>query len=206
MAQFYADRGRRVSRRSAVEYRKEIDIEECEEVYPPLEDTFLLLEALAVTPGERALEMGCGTGLISCHLAAAGAVLTAADVNPRAVRCTRANLTRNGLPGEVVESDLFANVPGSFDLIVFNPPYLSVEEDGLLEKAWAGGKEGVDVLVPFLTGARERLEPGGRIVLLLSSEMGQGALDDALRSFSRRRLGSRRYFFEELWVEELRPL
>jgi len=114
-------------------------------------------------------------------------------------------LRRNGLPGQVVRSDLFANVPGSFDLIVFNPPYLSVEEEGLLEKAWAGGEKGVDVLVPFLAGARERLTAGGRIVLLLSSEMDREALDDALWGFSRRRLGSRRYFFEELWVEELRP-
>jgi release factor glutamine methyltransferase len=188
-----------------VEYRKEIDIEECEEVYPPKEDTFLLLGVLDVIPGERVLEMGCGTGLVSCHLAAGGGVLTAADINPKAVECTRANLRRNGLPGEVVESDLFADVLGRFDLIVFNPPYLSVEEDGPLEKAWAGGKEGVDVLIPFLAGARERLNPGGRIVLLLSSEMGRSALDNALEGFSRRHLGSRHYFFEDLWVEELVP-
>lgn len=189
-----------------MEYRKDIDIEECAEVYPPMEDTFLLLGVLDVGRGERVLEMGCGTGLISCHLAAAGGVLTAADVNPKAVSCTRANLERNGLPGEVVESDLFARVPGRFGLVVFNPPYLSVEEDGLLERAWAGGQEGVDVIVPFLAGAREHLAPGGRIVLLLSSEMERSALDRALSTFSRRRLGSRHYFYEELWVEELVPL
>lgn len=183
----------------------DIDIRECGEVYPPSEDTFLLLDVLDTVPGERVLEMGCGTGLISCHLAAGGAALTAADVNPKAAECTRANLRRNGLPGQVVESDLFANVPGCFDLIVFNPPYLSVEEEGLLEKAWAGGKEGVDVLIPFLAGARGHLSPDGRIVLLLSSEMAREALDGALEGFSRRRLGSRRYFFEELWVEELVP-
>ncbi|MDW5563988.1 MAG: HemK2/MTQ2 family protein methyltransferase [Methanomassiliicoccus sp.] len=187
-------------------YQKEIDIEECEDVYPPMEDTFLLLGEVEIAPGTRALEMGCGTGLISCHLAAEGAVLTAADVNPRAVECTRANLGRNNLPGEVVESDLFSEVAGTFDLMVFNPPYLSVEEEGLLERAWAGGKEGVDVLVPFLEGARPRLRPGGRIVLLLSSEMERPALDKTLNSFTRRRLGSRRYFYEELWVEELVPL
>jgi release factor glutamine methyltransferase len=156
-----------------------------------------------VTLGEQVLEMGCGTGLISCHLAAAGCVLVAADVNPRAVECTRENLRRNGLPGEVVESDLFAAVQGRFDLIVFNPPYLSVDEDGVLEKAWAGGEKGVDVLLPFLSGAVGHLNVGGRIVLLLSSEMDRGALDAALSRFGRHTLASRRYFFEELWVEEL---
>jgi len=188
-----------------VRYRKEIDIEECEGVYPPKEDTFLLLEALEVRPGARVLEMGCGTGLISCHIAACGAILTAADVNPRAVACTCANLRRNGLPGEVLESDLFSAVEGKFDIIAFNPPYLPVVEYGPLEKAWAGGKEGVDVVIPFLAGATEHLDDEGRILLLLSTEMGQAAVDDALRMFSRHRLRSRHYFFEELWVEELMP-
>ncbi len=187
-----------------MEYRREIDIEECELVYPPKEDTFLLLEHLAVVPGERVLEMGCGTGLLSCHISAAGGLLTAADVNPHAVRCTRDNLHRNRLAGEVVESDLFQNVPGRFDLMVFNPPYLAAEEEGVLERSWAGGRTGLDVLSPFLQGAGEHLRPGGRILLLLSSEMDAPGLDALLSGFAHRRLGSRHYFFEELWVEELR--
>jgi release factor glutamine methyltransferase len=188
-----------------MEYLKEIDIVECGLVYPPMEDTFLLLASLNVVPGERALEMGCGTGLVSCHLARAGARLTAVDVNPRAVSCTRDNLKRNGLTGTVVETDLFQNAAGRFDLLVFNPPYLAAEEKGLLEKAWAGGRTGLDVVRPFLEQAPAHLEREGRIVLLLSSEMDREGLDRLLAPFSRTRLGSRHYFFEELWVEELRP-
>lgn len=191
--------------REEMDYLREIGIEECNLVYPPKEDTFLLLEGLTALPGERALEMGCGTGLISCHLSAAGCALTATDVNPRAVECTRANLKRNGLHGEVVHSDLFDRVVGEYDLIVFNPPYLAAEDEGLLEAAWSGGREGVDVLGPFLQTAGYRLRPAGRIVVLLSSEMRRESLDRLLERFSRRQLVSRRYFFEELWVEELRP-
>jgi release factor glutamine methyltransferase len=188
-----------------MDYRREIDIEECDLVYPPMEDTFLLLETLTALPGERALEMGCGTGLISCHLSAAGCALTAVDVNLRAVDCTRANLRRNGLHGEVVHSDLFDGVDGEYDIIVFNPPYLAAEDEGILEQAWSGGREGLEVLGSFLQVARHRLRPGGRIIVLLSSEMHREALDQLLDRFYRRRLASRRYFFEELWVEELRP-
>ncbi len=187
-----------------MDYRKEIDIWECELVYPPKEDTFLLLECLTLMPGEKVLEMGCGTGLISCHIAASGGVLTAADINPWAVECTRKNLQRNRLEGRVVESDLFTNVREAFDLLVFNPPYLAAEDEGMLEKAWAGGATGLDVLEPFLESAEEHLLPGGRILLLLSSEMEPGGLEGLLSKFSHRRLGSRRYFFEELWVEELK--
>jgi release factor glutamine methyltransferase len=178
---------------------------ECELVYPPLEDTFLLLETIQPVPGERALEMGCGTGLVSCHLAKAGADLTAGDINPKAVECTKRNLERNGLRGVVMLTDLFQRIEGSFDLIVFNPPYLAAEETGALEAAWAGGREGLDVLAPFLTQAVPRLNEGGRVVVLLSSEMNKETLNALLAPLERTKLGSRRYFFEELWVEELRP-
>jgi len=187
-------------------YRSDLAIEECTDVYPPKEDTFLLLECLDVAAGQRVLEMGCGTGLISCHIAAAGGALTAADINTHAVECTRKNLDRNRLPGEVIESDLFRNVPDSFDLIVFNPPYLAVEETGTLERAWAGGKEGLDVIDPFIKQVPDHLRPKGSLLILLSSEMDRTGLDSMLSSFSRRQLGSRHYFFEDLWVEELRPL
>jgi release factor glutamine methyltransferase len=61
------------------------------------------------------------------------------------------------------------------------------------------------VVRPFLEAAPAHLRPGGRLVLLLSSEMDSRGLERLVAPFSRARLGSRRYFFEELWVEELRP-
>ncbi|KQM11602.1 hypothetical protein AOA80_07300 [Methanomassiliicoccales archaeon RumEn M1] len=186
-------------------YRRELDIVECQEVYPPSEDTFLLLDALEVGEGETVLEMGPGTGLITCHLAACASSVIAADLNPLAVRCTEANLRRNGLPGEVRESDLFSNVPERFDVIVFNPPYCPGTDDDRLALAWAGGPDGVEVTARFLAEAPRHLDPGGRVVLLLSTEMEASALRTSLSPFRRVELKRRRLFFEELWVEELRP-
>ncbi|WP_276968596.1 methyltransferase domain-containing protein, partial [Metallibacterium scheffleri] len=52
----------------------------CPGVYPPSEDTYLLLESL--TPGKKVLEIGCGSGLLSVYCAALGSEVTAVDINP----------------------------------------------------------------------------------------------------------------------------
>jgi release factor glutamine methyltransferase len=183
-----------------------IEVNECESVYPPREDTYLLIECVEPVAGQRVLEMGCGSGLLSLHCAKMGASVVAVDINQKAVDCTRANLERNHLRAKVDRSDLFSNVVDRFDLILFNPPYLVGDEEGDLERSWAGGKDGVQILERFLREAPDRLDPGGRIVVLLSSMMMEEPLARTLAAFDRRRLGSKRLFFEELWVEELIPM
>ena len=180
-------------------------IDECEKVYPPREDTFLLAECIEPEAGQRILEMGCGSGLISVHCAKLGAIVVAADINQKAVACSLANLQRNHLQADVRASDLFSNVEGKFELILFNPPYLVGAEEGDLERSWAGGKDGVQILERFLHDAPDHLLEGGRIVVLLSTMMEQEPLANVLAPFKRHRLGSKRLFFEELWVEELSP-
>ncbi len=187
-----------------MKYDPDVKIEECSEVYPPMEDTFLLLESAEVTPGQRVLEMGSGSGLISVHLARAGAQMTAADANPKAVECTRANAARNGVEVSTLVSDLFSNVRDRFDLILFNPPYLAVDEEGDLEKAWSGGESGVEILSRFLSEAPPFLSRNGSILLLVSSEMEESALDLLLSEYQVEQVASRRFFFEELRVLRLR--
>ena len=47
------------------------------------------------------------------------------DRDPAAAQAARDNLARNGLPGEIWTGDWGAVpfVPGSFDLVISNPPY-----------------------------------------------------------------------------------
>jgi release factor glutamine methyltransferase len=180
-----------------------IIIKECEGVYPPREDSHLLLDCLDVRKGERVLEMGCGSGIISLHCAKAGALVTAVDINPKAVSCTKMNAQSNRLEVEVLLSDLLLDVQGSFDTLVFNPPYLPSEEKGEIEASWAGGEDGVRVLERFLREAPSHMNRGGNVVVLLSSLMRDASLSCVLSSFRRRRLGQSKLFFEELWVEEL---
>jgi release factor glutamine methyltransferase len=180
---------------------------ESSEVYSPSDDSFLLLKVTEVSPGERFLEIGCGSGLVSLHAAKAGATVTAADINPHAVECTKKNAVGNNLRIEVIRSDLFEKVDGCFDVIIFNPPYLPEEtrSTSWIEKSWSGGEEGSEVAVRFLEEAWRHLSPGGRIYVILSSIGGfTSALKAAKPRYDAEMLEEKHMFFESVYAYRLR--
>ena len=187
-----------------MEYDPSIDIAEDPEVYPPSDDSILLIESLDVVPREKVLEVGCGSGVVSIHCAKNGCYVTAVDVNPRAVELARRNSVANGTDIRVLESDVYGNVDGVFDTIVFNLPYLPVDEEGLLAKAWSGGPDGLGPLPRLLEGAPDHLIPGGRVVVVVSSLTEPRALEEALEGYEVRTIGEQRLFFERLSVLEIR--
>lgn len=103
---------------------------------------FLLDELLALgLRGKTFLELGSGSGLISIAAAHAGAVVTAVDVSALAVNATRQNAAQNKLAVEVIESDLFAALPGRrFDVVAINPPYFKKHPAHAADAAWFAGK------------------------------------------------------------------
>ena len=125
------------------------------DVYRPSDDTFLLARAVhdAVRPGSRFLEVGCGSGLVSLVASRAGAVVTCTDANPHAVALAAHNAKQNGLAVTAVETDLLAGLPGPFDVVAFNPPYLPTEPDerlpGVINLAFDGGRDGNETVLRF---------------------------------------------------------
>lgn len=73
------------------------------------------------------LEIGCGTGIVSLYCAAAGATVTATDINRQAVINTIRNAKKVGFPITVREGDLFkALFPREkFDFMFWNHPFNS---------------------------------------------------------------------------------
>ena len=142
------------------------------EVYSPAEDTFLLLNAglRIIRPGDRVLEIGTGSGEIAAHLQDAGAQVVATDINPFAASYAHSR----GVP--VIRCDLFAGICGTFDLILFNPPYLPTAPDERIddwfEYALDGGEDGRETIKRFLADAPAFLSKNGRILLLISSLTG----------------------------------
>jgi release factor glutamine methyltransferase len=92
--------------------------------------------------GRTALDVGTGSGFLALVAARAGATTTAVDINPAAVETARRNAARNGLPLEVLQSDLFDALAGRvFDVVVVNPPYFRKDPTELGEHAWHAGAE-----------------------------------------------------------------
>jgi release factor glutamine methyltransferase len=145
------------------------------QVYQPEADTFLLLAAAQaeVKPGDRVLELGTGSGSIAAALVQ-DCDIVATDINPHAVFCARGK----GL--DVVQSDLCSGIRGTFDLVIFNPPYLPTQPDeridDWLEYALDGGATGRAVIERFAISVGDVLAPGGRILLLISSLTGLSAV------------------------------
>jgi release factor glutamine methyltransferase len=176
-----------------------------DEIYPPAEDTFLLLEAALeeARPEDRAIEIGCGRSLISQQLLNRVRSLVATDINPFAVQMA----AECGL--EAVRADLFRGIKGRFDLVLFNPPYLPTPEEeraeGWINYALDGGPGGSETIYRFLEDLKDHLHPKGRALLLISSlnnleEVRRMACD---RGLSAQIISSKRYFFEQLMVLKL---
>lgn len=85
--------------------------------------TELLTSSLPDVSAARALDVGCGSGVLSGWLAARGAIVTAIDVDAVALAATAETLRANELVGSVHASDVYDEVEGRFDLIVSNPPF-----------------------------------------------------------------------------------
>lgn len=122
-----------------------------------------------VQPGQRVLDLGTGSGVGAVQAARQGARVVATDVNPAALRCARINALLHGLD-ERIETrlgDLYSTVAGQqFDIVLFNPPYYAGTPRDALDRAFRSN----DVVERFAAGLDAVLAPGGRAILVLSSD------------------------------------
>ncbi|EYB69389.1 HemK family modification methylase [Deinococcus phoenicis] len=137
----------------------------------------LALEALSGRPAPRVLDVGTGTGALALGLKAGrpDAAVTATDLSPEALTLARENAHLNGLEVPFAEGSLLAGLPGPFDLIVSNPPYLPdtdrLDADPEVrfdpDLALYAGPDGLGVARPLAAEAGAALAPGGTLLLEL---------------------------------------
>ena len=90
--------------------------------------------------------------------------VTFADINPQAINFSKANARINALDSaSFYEGDLFDAVPGDFDLIVANPPYLVDASHRIYRDG--GGQFGAGLSEKIVAQGITRLAPGGRLIV-----------------------------------------
>jgi release factor glutamine methyltransferase len=158
-----------------------------EEVYDPAEDSFLFAENFEVKEGQTVLDLGTGCGLLGILASKKAERVVAVDINPFAIRCAKENSVVNGLRRKIdfVRASLLTalNSSATFDLILFNAPYLPSEkgeESSWIGRAWAGGANGREVVDQFIFEAPSHLKPHGRVLLMQSSLTG---VEETIRKF-----------------------
>src|SRR3989338_8989568 len=91
-------------------------------LYEPGDDSFLIISFIKKYAKGSILDLGTGTGILAKEAMKYSSDVLAADINPKAVSYGK----KQGI--KAVKSDLFSNIKGKFDLIIFNPPYLPCQK------------------------------------------------------------------------------
>jgi release factor glutamine methyltransferase len=148
------------------------------DVMPIARVSHLLGEAVLaeVRPEDRVLDMGTGSGVNAILAAGQARAVVAVDVNPSAIEAARANAERNGVADriDVRLSDVFSDVDGEFDLIVFDPPFRWFAPRDRLEMAMTD--ENYRALTEFFARVGPHLAPDGRMLIFFGTSGDLGYL------------------------------
>jgi len=145
-----------------------LKISEAAGVHPVDDIAREALKRLPVRPGDAVLDLGCGTGVYGLATRLLGAeTVRMTDLDPKAIRCARANSRQNKLDGvSFCVGDFFSRLGGlRFDLIIANLPQTPGPVPFLLSK-W-GGLDGTAHLRRLFREAPRHLMPRGRLFFLL---------------------------------------
>jgi release factor glutamine methyltransferase len=170
-------------------------------IYPVSDDTELLLQAAIeeIREEDIVLEVGTGSGYVADKLRDKCRFMVVSDISPYAV----ARAKELGL--NTVRADLLACFKKKFTLILFNPPYLELEEferrGDWIEKALDGGKKGVEVMKKFIDQLDTALKEDGRAILIHSSiNLPEIHMIIEKKGFVFEELKSKKLFFERLYA------
>lgn len=177
-----------------------------ENVYRPGEDSYLLARHVRRLVHGEVLDMGTGSGIQAVEAAVKPEVsrVVAVDVSTAALEEAKRRAESGSVLGKIefIHSDLFENVEGGFDWIIFNPPYLPSEGDAD-EASWAGGETGAETVRRFLHDAHSHLKECGSVLMVYSGHSGLD--EDDFRGYIMEILDELSLFFETLFCVALTP-
>jgi release factor glutamine methyltransferase len=151
------------------------------------------MKRTAIVGGRRVLDLCTGSGYVAIAAAEMGcASVTALDICPHAVRCSRDNAVNAGVQIDIRQGSwtrAFGCAP--FEVVVSNPPYVptppitdaeSIPPAAGPSWAWDAGPDGRLVLDPLCESAGSLLCDGGALLLVQSAFAGVDRSLESLRS------------------------
>ncbi len=169
-------------------------------IYEPSEDTFFLLDN--IKPEGIILEMGAGSGYISINLAKRGYEVYSVDMDVESIEYIKKEAEKEQVRINIIKSNLFENVKGKFDTIIFNPPYLPGNwgEDRTIY----GGERGQEIIVEFLKQAKNHLKDNGKIYLIMSSFNDIAGIIKKFKEYEFNEIARKNFFFHSIFLYEIR--
>lgn len=149
----------------------------------PRPETETLVETALSESFTSVLDLGTGTGAILISLLAErpGTFGIGTDISPAALEVARENANIIGTSARFIESDWFSALSGDFDLIVSNPPYVSLKEMADLSpdvrewepcQALTDGADGLSAYRAIAADSAAHLTPGGRLIVEIGPTQG----------------------------------
>lgn len=132
---------------------------------------------------KKVIDIGTGTGVLAILAAQMGAYsVSASDINPNALECAQNNIRISGLGNiiiEIIHSNLFNDISDTYDVIIFNAPWVKGTPKNLYEIAIYD--DDYTIINRFMEQAPKHLNADGVILLQysdISQKNGDGSLDN----------------------------
>jgi len=170
-------------------------------LYLPSDDTIFLANTVNRYSGTLALEIGTSSGIVLMELAKQFKTVIGTDID----FCSLKRLLEMSRNQRVICCHAASALHGiKFDLIVTNPPYLP-NATRYIDNTTDGGLAGVEITIDFLKDAIDRLEIGGKILIIVSSISDTRKLDSFLskNNIMVKKIAQKELFYETLQILEL---
>lgn len=176
-------------------------------IYEAAEDSYLLQKCVREHALGRILDVGTGSGIQALTAIEYPNVreVVAIDQDAEAVTQLQQKIKQERLRKiKALQSDLFQQVQGSFNLIIFNPPYLP-QDKGITDQTLYGGKKGWEISERFFSQASKHLFPDGSILFLFSSLTNKSKIEEIIRNnlLQFTEIAKEKLAFEELYVYKI---